>query len=92
MLPLPLERPWLVGGLCILLGYVRAWFGGLPRHDDLDFPRLTCARWQARQLKQRLCGPCKVHLLGLRRDGTPTEKQEAAPLALKEVAQEGAKR
>jgi poly-beta-1,6-N-acetyl-D-glucosamine synthase len=49
------ERPWVLGGLCILAGYLGAWIGRQPRYNDLEFRRfLHC--WQFRELAWRLVG------------------------------------
>jgi poly-beta-1,6-N-acetyl-D-glucosamine synthase len=47
------ERPWVLGGLCILAGYVSAWMRGAPRYGDALF-RGFLQRWQIRRLVQRL--------------------------------------
>ena len=38
------ERPWVVGGLLIGLGYYSAWFRGRPRYDDCDPPEPVVLR------------------------------------------------
>jgi hypothetical protein len=43
------ERPWVVGGLCILAGYFGAWWRGETRYNDLAFRR-ELHRWQLREL------------------------------------------
>ncbi len=43
------ERPYVVGGLCIVAGYFRAWLQGERRYDDLRF-RNELHRWQLRRL------------------------------------------
>ncbi len=43
------ERPYLIGGLCIVAGYFRAWLQGERRYDDLEF-RKQLHRWQLRRL------------------------------------------
>jgi len=43
------ERPWVLGGLAILAGYVRAWAGRMPRYPDQVF-RSHLRRWQAHEL------------------------------------------
>jgi glycosyltransferase involved in cell wall biosynthesis len=50
-----LERPWVVGGLCILGGYAGAWLRGAPRYDDPAF-RKFLRGWQLRELRRRLTG------------------------------------
>ncbi len=34
-----IERPFILGGLCIFWGYVRAWWRGDRRHDDREYRR-----------------------------------------------------
>lgn len=43
------ERPYIIGGACIFLGYVRAWLAGVPRYDDPAF-RDHLHRWQLKRL------------------------------------------
>jgi glycosyltransferase involved in cell wall biosynthesis len=43
------ERPWILGGLCILLGYLLAGLQRQPRYEDAGF-RKHLHRWQWRQL------------------------------------------
>lgn len=43
------ERPWVVGGLLIGLGYLRAWLTGRPRFADPGF-RAFLRRWQLARL------------------------------------------
>jgi biofilm PGA synthesis N-glycosyltransferase PgaC len=50
-----LERPWVVGGLCILAGYVGAALRRYPRYEDPAFRR-HLRRWQMRSLGRRLLG------------------------------------
>jgi biofilm PGA synthesis N-glycosyltransferase PgaC len=49
------ERPWILGGLCILAGYLGAWLGRRPRYGDPDFRRFLHA-WQLRELRRRILG------------------------------------
>jgi glycosyltransferase involved in cell wall biosynthesis len=49
------ERPWVVGGLCILAGYLGAWVRRRPRYEDPEFRRFL-QRWQLRELARRLTG------------------------------------
>lgn len=49
------ERPWILGGLNILVGYVGAWWQGQRRYDDPAFRRFLHA-WQLAELKHRLLG------------------------------------
>lgn len=44
-----LERPWLVGGLLIVSGYVWAWLRCSPRYDDTEFRRFL-RQWQLARL------------------------------------------
>jgi glycosyltransferase involved in cell wall biosynthesis len=46
------ERPWVVGGLLILAGYVSGYLRRKPRYGDLEFRRFL-RRWQLSRL--RLC-------------------------------------
>ena len=50
-----LERPWILGGLGILAGYVGAWLRRQPRYEDPEFRRFLHA-WQFQELKRRLSG------------------------------------
>lgn len=43
------ERPWIIGGLCILFGYLSAWLKGLRRYEDPEFRRYL-RRWQLAKL------------------------------------------
>jgi biofilm PGA synthesis N-glycosyltransferase PgaC len=43
------ERPWLVGGILIVLGYLSAWLRRLPRYEDAEFRRFL-RRWQLSRL------------------------------------------
>lgn len=43
------ERPYVIGGLLIIAGYVRSWIKGLPRYDDLEF-RQHLHKWQLERL------------------------------------------
>jgi poly-beta-1,6-N-acetyl-D-glucosamine synthase len=45
------ERPWVLGGLCIMAGYLQAALKRQPRYDDLKFRRYL-HRWQLNELKQ----------------------------------------
>jgi glycosyltransferase involved in cell wall biosynthesis len=44
-----LERPWIVGGLCILFGYFMAWFRGMQQYGDQRF-RNHLHSWQLGKL------------------------------------------
>jgi hypothetical protein len=47
------ERPWVLGGLCILAGYLDSWFRRRPRYVDGAFLRYS-HRWQLLELTERL--------------------------------------
>jgi hypothetical protein len=47
------ERPWVLGGLCIVVGYVQAALRRQPRYDDPEF-RDFLRRWQTNELKRML--------------------------------------
>lgn len=49
------ERPWLIGGLCIGLGYMKAFLQRAPRYSEPGF-RAYLHRWQMAELKGRLMG------------------------------------
>ncbi|MGF1583279.1 MAG: glycosyltransferase family 2 protein [Gemmataceae bacterium] len=49
------ERPWVLGGLCILAGYCKAWLERRPRYNDLAF-RKFLRRWQMQELARRFFG------------------------------------
>lgn len=49
------ERPWIIGGACILAGYLGAWLRRRPRYGDLEFRRFL-HRWQLRELRRRIAG------------------------------------
>jgi len=57
-----LERPWVVGGLLILAGYVSGYLRGLPRYENEGF-RQYLRRWQLARL--RLASPPAVAEPGL---------------------------
>ncbi|UCE58137.1 MAG: glycosyltransferase family 2 protein [Phycisphaerales bacterium] len=44
------ERPFILGGLCILLGYISGYLRRLKRYDDLEFRRYL-RRWQLSKLR-----------------------------------------
>ncbi len=52
------ERPWLVGGACLLWGYAKAWATGHPRYGDRAFRR-HLHRWQLRELAGRFASPAR---------------------------------
>ncbi len=43
------ERPYVLGGCCIMLGFLLAWVKGAPRYDDLEFRRHLHA-WQLKRI------------------------------------------
>jgi poly-beta-1,6-N-acetyl-D-glucosamine synthase len=49
------EKPYVVGGLLIIAGYLRAALTGAPRYADLDFRR-SLHRWQYARLGRLLLG------------------------------------
>ena len=50
-----LERPRVIGGALILLGYLSAWFRGADQFADPGF-RTDLHRWQLRRLRGLLTG------------------------------------
>ena len=52
------ERPWVLGGLCILFGYMAAWATRKPRYGDSTFRR-HLHRWQMRELFGRFLSPVR---------------------------------
>lgn len=44
------ERPYVIGGLLIIAGYVTAWLRGVERYGDLEF-RKALHRWQLKRLR-----------------------------------------
>lgn len=49
------EKPFIIGGLLIIVGYFKAALQGVPRYDNPEF-RQYLRRWQMQQLKARLFG------------------------------------
>lgn len=49
------ERPWIIGGICIVIGYLGAWLKQTRRYEDLEF-RKSLNRWQLEHLSRRLLG------------------------------------
>ncbi|MGD2110799.1 MAG: glycosyltransferase family 2 protein, partial [Phycisphaerae bacterium] len=45
-----LERPFVIGGVCILVGYFNALLRRNPRYDDAEFRR-HLHRWQLARLR-----------------------------------------
>ncbi len=51
------ERPWVLGGLNILVGYLDAWRRRIPRYNDPEFRR-HLHRWQLKKIRMAwLTGP-----------------------------------
>ncbi len=48
-----LERPYILGGLCLLAGYISSWVSRAQRYDDPEFRRYL-HNWQFTELKRRL--------------------------------------
>ena len=46
------ERPWILGGVCILSGYVGSFLRRAPQYGDQRFRRFL-HKWQMRELRQR---------------------------------------
>jgi glycosyltransferase involved in cell wall biosynthesis len=49
------ERPWILGGLCILLGYILAWYKRIRRYEEPGFRRFL-HHWQMKELSRRFLG------------------------------------
>jgi hypothetical protein len=49
------EKPVLIGGLLIMVGYIKAAIQRVPRYDNLEF-RAYLQQWQMGKLKARLKG------------------------------------
>jgi biofilm PGA synthesis N-glycosyltransferase PgaC len=49
------EKPFIIGGLLIIVGYVKAALQGVPRYDNPEF-RAYLQNWQLAQLKARFTG------------------------------------
>ena len=47
------ERPWILGGLCILAGYIHAAVTRMPRYKNEEF-RSFLHKWQLGELKRRI--------------------------------------
>ena len=43
------ERPYIFGGLCIIIGYYLAWMKGVKRYEDIEFRR-HLHKWQLKRL------------------------------------------
>jgi hypothetical protein len=59
------ERPWVLGGVCILWGYGKAWATGHQRYEEPGF-RSHLHRWQMAELGDRLAGPFRRAAAALR--------------------------
>jgi hypothetical protein len=47
-------HPVLIGSLAMLWGYLRSWFKGLPRYDDLEFRRfMRCYQYACLRMDKR---------------------------------------
>ena len=58
-----LERPWILGGMRILIGYLQAAITRMPRFESPGF-REDLHRWQLSELKRRVFGrPAEPHLM-----------------------------
>jgi len=68
------ERPWVVGGICILAGYAEAWLRRQPRYGDPQFREFLRA-WQLRELLRRCFGRWTVGS----QDGTDRQPQPTSP-------------
>ena len=66
-----LERPWILGGVCILLGYVQAAVQRKPRYEDLEFRRHLHS-WQFSEIWNLVKKPFRRLL------GSPTKPELAA--------------
>jgi len=49
--------PYVLGGLCIILGYVQAWLQGSPQYSDKNFIR-RLRKWQVHKLSEILRTRC----------------------------------
>jgi glycosyltransferase involved in cell wall biosynthesis len=49
------EKPFIIGGILIIAGYVKAAVQGVPRYDNLEF-RAYLQKWQLGKLKAKLLG------------------------------------
>ena len=67
-----LERPWVLGGLCILAGYLDSWFQARPRYSDPIFRR-GLHDWQFGEISRRV----------LRRSPRPSMHLRSAPARTK---------
>lgn len=50
-----LERPYVIGGLCLLGGYFGSWLSRAKRYEDPQFHRYL-HKWQFSELKRRILG------------------------------------
>ncbi len=49
------ERPWILGGVNLMIGYLDSWIRRRPQYDDPEF-RKFLHRWQFHELKRRFFG------------------------------------
>lgn len=60
------EKPYFIGGICILIGYYKAMIERMPRYDNLEF-RKSLNAWQLERIKlgKRLesVPPCSINLV-----------------------------
>jgi poly-beta-1,6-N-acetyl-D-glucosamine synthase len=49
------EKPFIIGGLLIIAGYIKAAFQNVPRYDNPEF-RAYLQNWQLNQLKAKIMG------------------------------------
>ena len=47
------EKPFIIGGILILIGYIRAFIQRVPRYDNAEF-RAYLHNWQLNQLKEKI--------------------------------------
>ncbi|MFO0953742.1 MAG: glycosyltransferase family A protein [Isosphaeraceae bacterium] len=72
-----LERPWVVGGLLIGVGYLQAALQGRPRYEDPAF-RSHLHRWQLAELSEKLLGPLR-RLFGRKGEGGSDRGRPSPP-------------
>jgi biofilm PGA synthesis N-glycosyltransferase PgaC len=49
------EKPFIIGGVLIMVGFVKAFFQGVPRYDNPEF-RAYLQNWQLKKLKEKVWG------------------------------------
>ncbi|TXT40138.1 MAG: putative glycosyltransferase [Comamonadaceae bacterium] len=47
------EKPFIIGGILIMMGYIKAFIQRVPRYDNLEF-RAYLQNWQLNQLKEKI--------------------------------------